>query len=154
MAKNKQKIPFKLNIGGPSIILLLTVLGLSVFAILSIRAAYSGLKLARTSRDSVEAYYKVDSIAEETIQSVKAVEGSGSTESIEAAISRLDYVETVSDGTVTIRVPLNDTVSMEVVLDGDEDYSNFKVVSHRLINTVVDDYSFSEFDLVDPIIIE
>lgn len=155
MNKDKKKIPFKLNIGGPSIILLLTVLGLTVFAILSIRAAYSGLKLARTSRDSADLYYEVEQKAVSAEFAVRElIAASGDTGSAKAAIASSEYVASAADGSVIIRVPMNDAVSLEVVLEGDENYHDLVMTSHRLINTVNDEYTLSAFDFEDPIVIE
>lgn len=61
----KHKNEFHMNIGGASIILLLIVFALTIFAALSVRASYHELKLAEETRRSVEAYYKADSMAEE-----------------------------------------------------------------------------------------
>lgn len=53
-----------MNIGGASIILLLIVFALTIFAALSVRASYHELKLAEETRRSVETYYKADAMAE------------------------------------------------------------------------------------------
>lgn len=60
-----------MNIGGASIILLLIVFALTIFAVLSVRASYHELKLAEETRRSVEAYYTVDSLAEELADNIK-----------------------------------------------------------------------------------
>lgn len=155
MNKEKQKISFKLNIGGPSIILLLTVLGLTVFAILSIRAAYSGLKLARTSRESIANYYLCDAEAERIGYEIReAVSYGGSVADTEAIIADIAGVDAVENGRVSYSVELNDAVELQVVLEGTDEYRDMKVVSHRLMTTAEEDFTESNFGLFDPIIIE
>ncbi|MBP5652532.1 MAG: hypothetical protein J6X17_03820, partial [Lachnospiraceae bacterium] len=73
MSNQANNNSFKMNIGGPSIILLLTVLGLAVFSILAVRAAYSGLKMARTSASAVSGYYEAEGIAQEAEYLIKEV---------------------------------------------------------------------------------
>ena len=57
---------YRMNIGGASILLLIAVFAMTVFAVLSIRASYNELQIAEKNRDSVEAYYEADAIAEST----------------------------------------------------------------------------------------
>lgn len=57
---------YRMNIGGASILLLIAVFAMTVFAVLSIRASYNELRIAEKNRDSVEAYYEADAIAEST----------------------------------------------------------------------------------------
>ncbi len=59
----KHKNEFHMNIGGASIILLLIVFALTIFAALSVRASYHELKLAEETRRSVETYYEADAKA-------------------------------------------------------------------------------------------
>lgn len=59
----KQKM--HINTGGGFVILLISVLALTVFAVLSIRASYNELRMAERMRNSVEAYYEADQRAGE-----------------------------------------------------------------------------------------
>ncbi len=60
----KNKNEYHMNIGGASIILLLIVFALTVFAALSVRASYHEMRLAEKNGKAVEAYYSLDSAAE------------------------------------------------------------------------------------------
>lgn len=60
----KKTNEYHMNIGGASIILLIIVFALTIFAILSVRASYHEMKLATKTRESVENYYELDSEAE------------------------------------------------------------------------------------------
>lgn len=64
---NNKKKEYHLNIGGASIILLLVVFALTVFAVLSIKASYHELKLSEKTREAISDYYKADGIAEEAL---------------------------------------------------------------------------------------
>lgn len=57
---------YHMNIGGASVILLIAVFALTVFAVLSIRASYNEKQMAERGRDAVESYYTADTKAEET----------------------------------------------------------------------------------------
>lgn len=59
------KSRYHMNIGGPSILLLITVFALTVFAVLSIRASYNERQMAERARDAVERYYVADAKMEE-----------------------------------------------------------------------------------------
>lgn len=54
-----------INVGGASVILILLVLALSVFALLALRSSYNERKLARKAADSVRDYYEMDGRAED-----------------------------------------------------------------------------------------
>ena len=145
MANQENGNSFKLNIGGPSIILLLTVLGLSVFAILSIRAAYSGLKLARTSGASIAAYYQAEARAEEILfEARELVAANGVNSDIGSELIEIPEVKEVrdSDGElrVVVKIPINEATYIHEELDIGED-GNLQVVLHKLAVTDSQDYS-------------
>lgn len=56
---------YHMNVGAASVILLVTVFALTVFAVLSIRASYNEREMAGRGRDAVERYYEADARAEE-----------------------------------------------------------------------------------------
>lgn len=62
---------YHMNIGGASVILLITVFALTVFAVLSIRASYSEKQMAKRGRDAVERYYEADAKAEEVYAKIR-----------------------------------------------------------------------------------
>lgn len=72
----KQKSMFHLNIGGATMLLIGTVFAITIFAVLSLRAALHEYHMAEQSRDSVLNYYEMDTKAEiiyaSVIKKVKA----------------------------------------------------------------------------------
>lgn len=55
---------YHLNVGSASVLLLVVVFALTVFAVLSIRASYNELQMAEKNRDAVQIYYEADAKAE------------------------------------------------------------------------------------------
>lgn len=90
----RDKKTLKLNVGIPSIILILLVLALSVFAVLSIRAAYNELKLAKKTKESVTAFYKADSEATFVLAKLDELFQSGE---IEFIVDKLTLMKEISD---------------------------------------------------------
>ena len=66
----KQKNSYHMNIGGASILLILVIFSLTIFAILSLRASYHEVKMSEKTKTSIEAYYKADAKAEEILMQV------------------------------------------------------------------------------------
>lgn len=152
MTRQNNDSSFKLNIGGPSIILLLTVLGLSVFAILSIRAAYSGLKSARTSAAAAERYYAAESKVSPLIFEINETAASADTLTIpelETRIAAIDGVESIGDGCIECRIAIDVHSYLCVELQGESDYSGLEIAGHRMIVDSMDGYSGSGFELSD-----
>ena len=63
----------KANLGGPSIILIILVLALSIFALLALRSSEGEKKLARKTADSVTEYYKMNGRAEEILAQAEEI---------------------------------------------------------------------------------
>ena len=154
----EQNSGFKLNVGGPSIILLLCVLGLSMFAVLTIRAAYNGLKLARTSRDAVTEYYDADLAMDEAVyrinsavMSVKETRGTELSDAdIEQAVKEISGVENVQNGTVTVSVRVNDSSVIRTCLyyyQTDSLDLDMRVLSRRLVTDDMEGYSGTGFEI-------
>lgn len=61
----KEEKGYRFNIGGASILLILVVLALSIFALLSVRASYHERKLAQKTSEAASGYYAADGTAEE-----------------------------------------------------------------------------------------
>ncbi|MBP5158965.1 MAG: hypothetical protein ILP10_01550 [Lachnospiraceae bacterium] len=145
---------FKINIGAPSIILLLVVFALTVFALLSIRASYNELKLARTSRESVDKYYKALGEAERSraqIDAARTKTGSDS-EAFARELAAIGSVTETEGDMVTYRAYVDDDSWITVKLD----YSGGegRVASHMLEGKPLEGYNASPFDILDPIWIE
>ena len=154
MSNQANNNSFKMNIGGPSIILLLTVLGLAVFSILAVRAAYSGLKMARTSASAVSGYYEAEGIAQEAEYLIKeAIEGTPA----ESAVSAKDVIIPLLPRTVDLvsveadrvvyEVPVSDTSVIHVEMTSDSGLSGLKVTDHRLVVDSQEGYSGSAFEI-------
>ena len=150
--KEKGNAGFKLNVGGPSIILLLCVLGLATFAVLTIRAAYSGLKMARTSRKAVEEYYAGDLEAykvEYRIHSLLAgaKDGGLSSEQLQEKLGTVSNVDEVNDGSLSYSVAINDSsrIVVEMEYDGDSGWS--EVTAHRLVVDDMEGYTGTGFEI-------
>ncbi len=145
---------FKINIGAPSIILLLVVFALTVFALLSIRASYNELKLARTSRESVDKYYKALGESEKLRAQIDQIRERTGSDSAAFAneLSALASVTATEGDTVTYRSYIDDDSWIAVKLD----YSagEGRVVSHLLEGKPLEGYNASPFDILDPIWIE
>jgi len=149
---------FKLNVGGPSIILLLCALGLSMFAILTIRAAYSGLKLARTSRDAVTEYYDADLAMDEAVFEINSAVmkefGEGGAELSDAVlrskIGSMPGVESIEDNIVTVSVRAGNSSSIKTRIRYFSS-GNFElrmtVLSRRLVVDDMEGYSGTGFEI-------
>lgn len=148
MSDQENTNSFKLNIGGPSIILLLTVLGLAVFSILAVRAAYSGLQMARTSTGAVTAYYEAEGKAQAAEYEIRERLASGTM--FLDSIAPPDYLVSADNGVIIYEIPVNDRSVIHVELRGNEDFSNMKVTDHRLVVESGGEYSGSAFE-IDPI---
>ncbi|MCR5325029.1 MAG: hypothetical protein K6E85_17365 [Lachnospiraceae bacterium] len=149
---------FKLNVGLPSIILLLCVLGLSMFAVLTVRAGYNGLKNARTSKTAIQEYYKAEVEADKTRLKIASVydecilkKGLGSDEFINS-VSDIDGVECEDEGNLiilTYNTRVNDYSSIctqiDIIQNGTA-YS-FNTVSHKLVVEDMDGYSGTGFEI-------
>ena len=61
----KQNNDYHMNVGGASMILLMVVFAMTVFAALSVRASLHEKRLSEKTRAAVEDYYRMDSEAEE-----------------------------------------------------------------------------------------
>lgn len=153
--QNSDSGNFKVNIGAPSIILLLVVFALTIFALLSIRASYNELGLAKTSLEAAQRYYEAEGRAEtvrarldEAYLTAKAEKKDLS----ETALSIPEVVGVCEDGTVIASVDITDSsrIDMELVIkDG-----SAKVQKHQYVTDRLEGYDASGFEILDPIWIE
>ena len=150
MSNQANNNSFKMNIGGPSIILLLTVLGLAVFSILAVRAAYSGLKMARTSQSAVAEYYEAEGQAQEIEYRIReAVMGTPVTSAEDArlALGGIGQIVSVDADRIVYEVPVNDNSVIHVEMTSVSGFSELKVTDHRLIVDSQGGYSGSAFEI-------
>lgn len=59
-------------VGGSSLLVIFAVLGLTVFAMLSLSTVQAGTRLSRRSAGAVTEYYRLDTAAEETLAQIRA----------------------------------------------------------------------------------
>ncbi len=163
MKKNKE---YHMNIGGASIILLLVVFSLSIFAVLSIRSSYHELKLAQKTQEAVEAYYNADTRAEVIYNNIQNVISDLQAQGVQKPamdviasqpeISDDVYYDVFSDY-LTYSVSLDYNKDINVCLSVDysqNDVSNLKIISWRVINLSDDVFDSNEVDLWDGIVTE
>lgn len=108
MKENKGLV---INVGTSSVVLILLVFALSVFALLSIRASNSELQLAKRTGESVQEYYEADRIAEYALCYIKQIVGNSK---IEDLAKNLQNVNTSGqkelDNLQNVELVLNDNV--------------------------------------------
>lgn len=157
----KEKNTYKLNIGAPSIILLITVLGLVTFAILSVRAAYNELRLTRASTGAVSGYYEADAKVQRVLfelgEQLADLKESGVTDIGEAEerLLELPWVVSVDDSNIVCRVEVNSEAVIEVILEAvGGDYEKLEIISHRFVVEPMEGYSGSGLEVIDPVWIE
>ena len=144
----KQKDSFHMNVGGASMLLMLAIFALTVFAVLSLRASYHELKMAEKTKDSVEAYYKADSKAESIYSNIQDFIVS---EPLDLSINRDRMVEALKTecqvsfdekgGLLTYTVPIDYNKFLEVKLMLTNKTANkVKVYSWKMVTDTSDDY--------------
>lgn len=134
-----------LNVGTPSILLILLVFVMAVFGMLSVRASGSECALAQKTGDSVQEYYKADQKAEYVLAYVDSVLSKGEIDQLQKSLQKKELPDRIAGsvekiqtnlkkgavmgeaeniGTVFYTVPVRKDVSLEVELDlyGDKTY--------------------------------
>lgn len=156
-----KKRGYQMNIGGASILLLLLVFALTVFAILSMRASYQELKMSEKTRDAVERYYQADVKSEETLMSVREIMRSAMEQSL---MSEIEYLkeEIAKDKNLkfdenshvlTCLVSVDYNKSIETRLKIPKEFSkDYEILSHKMIVDEQEDYENEGIDIWDGII--
>lgn len=118
----EEKKGLSINVGASSIILILLVLSLSVFAVLSIKASNNEYKLAMKTARSVQEYYEADA----------------------RALGLLGE-EGAMDGTIFYEVPVNENAVIQVSAAVDLDGS-YTIHKWKLVNSTgnLEDYGLNE----------
>lgn len=94
----KNKNNFKANLGGPSIILIILVLALSIFALLALRSSTDEKKLAKRTAESATVYYAENGRAEEIFAMVEDIMATYGTDNCVKMIEDIPEVgEVVTD---------------------------------------------------------
>ncbi|MBQ1220845.1 MAG: hypothetical protein II301_02065 [Peptococcaceae bacterium] len=111
------------QIGSASIVMIFAVLCLTIFAVLSFQTATHEQRLAQKTADAARAYYRADSIAEETYGRICNLifEAENQAENQERMIAELDAMQIqqirTQDGTyLRYCVPIDDVQALEVQL--------------------------------------
>ena len=95
---NKNSI--KANLGGPSIILIILVLALSIFALLGLRSSSNEKKLAVKTAESIADYYKMNARAEEILAQAEDILATCGEDTAAEQLSGIPEVSNVTaDGT-------------------------------------------------------
>ncbi|MBO4414907.1 MAG: hypothetical protein J5824_02865 [Lachnospiraceae bacterium] len=148
---------FKLNVGLPSIILLLCVLGLSMFAVLTVRAGYNGLKNARTSKAAAEEYYRAEVEVDRTrFKMMSALEngpsGGVDDSNITSLLTQIDGVSLTDNDLLAYDTRVNDYSSIHVEMALKSTGSSYRpyeleVVSHTLVVDDMEGYTGTGFEI-------
>jgi hypothetical protein len=157
----KEKGNYRFNIGGASIILLLVVLALTLFAVLSIRASYHELQLTKKTTEVVEEYYLADAKAEDILMQVneklELYHGNNIPIDLGELYSEIKKIEGVTeageqDNIVNYQVEMNDVAFLKVKLNLNimpETDPVFEVKSWKMVNIEQGDYGSNDIDIWD-----
>ena len=154
----EKKLEFRINVGGSSIILIIVVFALAVFAVLSIKASNSDLVLAKKTRTAVSEYYQADSTAETYLAEIdQLLQSEKTSETLKKALKTLSFQpvlesESASEGNISYNVKINDTATLEVVLTYKLDSINapfYDVTVWKVNQEDVGDYDFDNFQFWD-----
>ncbi|MDD5936961.1 MAG: hypothetical protein PUC65_15595 [Clostridiales bacterium] len=145
----KQKNSYHMNIGGASILLILAIFALTVFAVLSLRASYHEVKMSEKTRDTIEEYYAADAKAEEILmqisETLKQQEGAIDFSSLSEKLSGIDSLEIDEIThilTYTVSMNYNSTLEIKLKLPINA-REGVKVHSWRMLSTEQGDYDDS-----------
>lgn len=165
----EKKNEFKVNIGGSSIILIIVVFALAIFAVLSIKASNSDLVLAKKTRTAINAYYAADSQAEEYLAEIDQVlqagkedlaESQAGTEDLSLLQTRLKaltfnpVLKAEADGTGTIfyEVTISDYATLQVELTYDLNSTRdtlYDIKTWKVKQESIGEYDFNDFEFWD-----
>ncbi len=150
---------FKINVGGSSIILIIVVFALAIFAVLSIKASNSDLLLAKKTRTAIKEYYAADSQAEEVLAKIDQVllEAKKVPKLLEEKLESLPskpLLKTSSErtGTISYEITMNDNATLHVELSydlGEASACLYNVTTWKVNQATVGDYDFNNFQFWD-----
>lgn len=139
----------RLNAGAATVILLLTVVGLSLFAVLALKAAHAEEKLASGSAEAVREYYDADAVATETMFRLTEEYAEGGAQYLREKYSGLRAEDTSEDRYIFV-IPVNDISYIEMTVGCDSsDGSTPKVLERRLVTRSMDGYAEAGFEITD-----
>lgn len=137
------------GLGTPSLILIVLVVTMSVFALLALRSARGEKKLASKTAESVKNFYMLDSETEETIAAIDGIvrqDGEEKEKKI-SGIKHVINVETVKTNTgskaykVTMYVKMSEEDSMGIAakVEFPEEDEDLNVLERRLVKEEAED---------------
>ena len=141
-----------MNIGGASILLIIVIFALTIFAILSLRASYHEVKMSEKTKSSIEAYYKADAKAEEILMQIsEAMATQESTLDMALLAKDLSMIKELQiDETthiLTYLVPVDYNKILEVKLQlPEKSGALITVYSWKMISTKQGDYDDSNLE--------
>ncbi len=155
----------RLNIGGASILVILLVLSLTIFALLSIRTSYHELKLSEKTVGNVEEYYLADSKAEEILMQLGELlyqlnweDTPEQWESLLSGAAKLEGVTGLSrkEGLITYEVIMNGTsvLRIEAAPEIKDSVPRLSVISWKMVTEEQGDYDLDSLEIWDGIIEE
>ena len=119
-------------IGGSSLLVVIAVLCLTVFALLSLSTVRADVRLAETSRQAVIDYYAADARAQEILARLRAGEFPENVD-----IARADYAAWTGGpgwSEYSYAVSISDTQELQVAVRIDTP-NDYKVLRYQVVNT-------------------
>lgn len=165
----EKKQEFKVNVGGSSIILIIVVFALAIFAVLSIKASNSDLVLAKKTREAIKEYYMADSQAEEYLAEIDQVlqaekedrtvmeSGQKDPDLLQTRLETLSFQPVLKEegkeqGTIAYEVTINDYATLQVELtydlSGTRD-SLYDIKTWKVRQEDIGEYDFTDFEFWD-----
>ncbi len=137
------------GLGIPSLILIVLVVAMSVFALLALRSAQGEKKLASKTAESVKKFYLLDAETEETIAAIDGIvrqDGEEKDKKINA-VKHVTNVETVKTNTgnkaykVTMYVKISEDDSMGIAAEVEfpEKDEDLNILERRLVKEEAED---------------
>ncbi len=148
----KRKNSYHINIGGASILLVIAVFALTVFAILSLRASYHEVKMSEKTRNAIQEYYTADSRAEEILMQISEVVAKQDSSLDIAKLSQdLSIIDKLkidkSTHILTYNVPVNYNKDLEISLKLPTKMDEGVTVhSWKMVLTELGDYNDSSME--------
>ncbi len=152
-----KKQEFKINVGGSSIILIIVVFALSIFAVLSIKASNSDLVLAKKTREAISQYYHADSDAEEFMSELDLLLQERDSKLLHTELEAMNGYARVNEesdtiGTISYSCAINDYATLEVELAYDLAKAEgplYDIRNWKINQKAVGEYDFSNFQFWD-----
>ncbi len=154
----KKEVKVKWNVGTSSVILVIVVFALAVFAVLSVKASNSDLVLAKKTREAMQSYYKADTEAERLLMQIDQIlknyyddlSGLALKVQLQERIGDMGKVVAKTDkiGEITYQIPINKYAELEVALryDIEPDREKYYDVTKWAVNQKeIGEYDFSNF---------